>query len=339
MSNLLRKIGAGIAALGLAFTSLSATPVHAQNEFEGKTVKIGVVGSTMKDIMTYVAEKAAKEGITLEVTELNDYNTPNTALLDGDIDMNAFQHQVFLDDWNKAHNAELQNIGYTFAVPLRLYSSKYKSLDELPEKAKIAISSDPVGSAYAIKVLATDAKLFTLKDPDMESPTKDDIADNPKGIELVELDAAQIPTSMPDVDAGIIQDSFLKATEFKPTDAIYIYGDKADTLNLKRTNIFAVRKEDKDNKLYQRIVQLFQEEDVAKKITEISEGGLIPAWDLVKEYLEKHPDAELPGLQAASSSASSSAESSAPEAASADAASEGAPAANPTPQTEQTMPQ
>ena len=253
--------------------------------------------------------------------------------------MNAFQHQVFLDDWNKAHNAELQNIGYTFAVPLRLYSSKYKSLDELPEKAKIAISSDPVGSAYAIKVLATDAKLFTLKDPDMESPTKDDIADNPKGIELVELDAAQIPTSMPDVDAGIIQDSFLKATEFKPTDAIYIYGDKADTLNLKRTNIFAVRKEDKDNKLYQRIVQLFQEEDVAKKITEISEGGLIPAWDLVKEYLEKHPDAELPGMQAASSSASSSEESSAPEAAPADAASEGAPAANPMPQTEQTMPQ
>ena len=331
MSNLLRKIGTGLAALGLAFTSLSATPVHAQNEFEGKTVKIGVVGSTMKDIMTYVAEKAAKEGITLEVTELNDYNTPNTALLDGDIDMNAFQHQVFLDDWNKAHNAELQNIGYTFAVPLRLYSSKYKSLDELPEKAKIAISSDPVGSAYAIKVLATDARLFTLKDPD--------IADNPKGIELVELDAAQIPTSMPDVDAGIIQDSFLKATEFKPTDAIYIYGDKADTLNLKRTNIFAVRKEDKDNKLYQRIVQLFQEEDVAKKITEISEGGLIPAWDLVKEYLEKHPDAELPGMQAASSSASSSEESSAPEAAPADAASEGAPAANPMPQTEQTMPQ
>ena len=86
-------------------------------------------------------------------------------------------------------------------------------------------------------------------------------------------------------------------------------------------------------------MQLFQEEDVAKKITEISEGGLIPAWDLVKEYLEKHPDAELPGLQAASSSASSSEESSAPEAAPADAASEGAPAANPTPQTEQTMPQ
>ena len=78
---------------------------------------------------------------------------------------------------------------------------------------------------------------------------------------------------------------------------------------------------------------------MAKKITEISEGGLIPAWDLVKEYLEKHPDAELPGMQAASSSASSSEESSAPEAAPADDASEGAPAANPMPQTEQTMPQ
>lgn len=266
---------------------VSSMSVHAEEKpFDGETVKVGVVGGEAEEIWKFVAEKAKEEeGINLEVVLLTDYNIPNEALADGSIDMNAFQHDVFLDNWNKENNGDITTIGYTVAVPTRIYSLNYNSLEELPDGAKVAVNSAPTSLSYNLITLER-AGLITLKDNDELLPTPQDVDENPKNIEFIELDGAQVPAAVPDVDAAFIDNSFLEGTDFEPSDAIYIYGDTPETVNLDRVNNIAVRGEDKDNPLYLKIVELYQTEEVADKIKEVTRGGSIPAWDLVEEAKE-----------------------------------------------------
>lgn len=252
-------------------------------EFEGQTVKIGVVGEEYEELWEFVAERAKEqEGIDIEVVFLTDYNIPNVALADGSIDLNAFQHDVFLENWNKENDGDLVTIGYTVAVPTRIYSDKYKSLDELPEGAKIAVNAAPTSLGYNLQSLER-AGLIKLAESDELLPTLNDIEENPKKLEIVELDAANIPAAVSDVDAAFIDDSFLASTDFRPNDAIYVYGDTPETINLSRVNNIVARSEDKDNPLYLKIVELFQTDEVAQEIDRIFEGGSIAAWDLVEQ--------------------------------------------------------
>lgn len=284
----MKKIISFICSLAVLVSIFAPASVKAADkEFEGQTVKVGVVGELYEDIWKYVAEKAKEEeGINIEVVLLTDYNIPNTALTDGSIDLNAFQHEVFLENWNKENDGHIVTIGYTVAVPTRVYSEKYQSFDDLPEGAKIAVNSAPTSLGYNLQTLER-AGLISLKDNGELLPTVSDIEENPKHLDIIELDGAQIPASVPDVDAAFIDDSFLSASNFKPSDAIYVYGDTPETINVDRVNIIAAREEDKDNPLYQKVVELFQTDDVAKKIEEVTEGGSIAAWDIVKEAQEK----------------------------------------------------
>lgn len=251
--------------------------------FDGQKVRIGVVGSEDEEIWKDVAKRAKEqEGIDLEVVLFTDYNMPNQALTDGSIDLNAFQHDVFLENWNKENKGDIVTLAYTVAVPIRIYSTKYTSLEDLPEGAKIAVNSAPTSLSYNLFSLQR-AGLITLKDNGELLPTPRDVEENPKNIEFVELEAAQIPAVIEDVDAAFIDDSFLESTPFEPADAIYIYGDTPETINLDRVNNIAARGEDKDNPLYQKIVELYQTDETSKKIEEVKHGGAISAWDLVKE--------------------------------------------------------
>lgn len=258
----------------------------AEKPFEGEQVKIGVVGDEYAEIWEYVAEKAfEEEGIELEVVLLTDYVLPNQALMDGSIDMNAFQHDVFMNNWNNENDGDIVAIAYTVAVPTRIYSEKYQSLDELPQGAKIAMNNVPASLSNSLITLSEEG-LFTLPDDEDRLFTPKDIVDNPKDIEIVELDPSYIPSAVSDVDAAFIDDSFLASTNFEPKDAIYVYGDTPETLRMPYVNNIAVREENKDNPLYQKIVELYQTDDVADKINEVTKGGSIPAWDLVAESKE-----------------------------------------------------
>ena len=247
---------------------------------------IGVVGEEYEQVWLYVAEKAAEEDIELDVILLTDFNIPNISLADGTLDLNAFQHDVFLENWNKENDGDLVTIGYTVAVPTRIYSEKYDSLDDLPDGAKIAVNNAPTSLSYNLQTLEK-AGLISLGDTGELLPTPDDVVDNPKNIEFIEVDAANIPAIVPDVDAAFIDNSFLGATNFQPSDAIYVFGDTAETINIARVNNIAARAEDADNETYLKIVELYQQEDVAEVINEVTNGGSIPAWDIVREAQEK----------------------------------------------------
>lgn len=283
MNKWLRRVSVVALAAGLLGSTVSLTSVSAQEgEFEGEAVSLGVVGDEYAEVWEYVSDKALEEeGIDLDVILFTDFNIPNEALADGSINLNAFQHDVFLENWNTEHDENLVTIGYTVAVPTRIYSDKYESLDDLPEGARIAVNSAPTSLSYNLQTLER-AGLITLDEEEL-LPTPNDIVDNPKNLQFIELDAAQIPAAVPDVDAAFIDNSFLGGTDFLPTDAIYVFGDTPETLNIDRVNNIVAREEDQDNPLYLKIVELYQTDDVAEKIEEVTLGGSIPAWDLVAE--------------------------------------------------------
>lgn len=284
MRKWLKKLGL-ISLVGSLFVSSSASvAVQAQDrDFEGEKVSVGVVGTEYEEIWKYVADKALEEeGIELEVVLLTDYNIPNEALRDGSIDLNAFQHDVFLENWNSENDGDITTIGYTYAVPTRIYSQEYDSLDDLPNGAKIAVNSAPTSLGYNLQTLVR-AGLITLDDSEELLPTPSNISDNPKSLELIELDGAQIPAAVLDVDAAFIDNSFLGGTDYVPTDAIYVYGDTPETINMSRVNNIAARTEDAENPLLLKIVELFQQEDVAAKIDEVTQGGSLAAWEIIEE--------------------------------------------------------
>lgn len=275
-----------VSAFGAALIFNGTYTAQAEDKpFDGEKVTVGVVGEESEEIWKFVAEKAAKEGITLKVEMLTDYNIPNEALSDGSLDMNAFQHDDFLENWNKENKGSLVNIGYTIAAPIRIYSQKFDALDDLPDGAKIAVNSAPTSLSYNLQTLER-AGLIKLDDSGELLPTPENVVENKKNIEFIELDGAQISAALPDVDAAFIDNSFLEASGFLPTDAIYVYGDQPDTINLRRVNNIAVKDEDKDNPLFLHIVELYQAEDTAKVITEVSKGGQIPAWEIVAAATE-----------------------------------------------------
>lgn len=252
-------------------------------EFAGETVTIGTVGEELADIWEFVADKAAEDGIELDIVLFTDYNTPNISLVDGSLDMNAYQHTDFLNDWNEANETNLVSIGNTFATPLRFFSEKHNSIEDLPEGAVIAIPNDLASSSYALQIL-DHAELIKLDESIDALPTVNDIVENPNNYEIIELEAAQIPAAMADVDMGVIHQVYLESTDFEPNDAIYSYGHNPETFNYNRLNTITVREEDQDKPLYQYIVDLYQSDDVADYIEKISNGGHIPAWILLEEY-------------------------------------------------------
>lgn len=282
MSNIFKKVAKLTLAGALVFGQ-SAGLVLAEDtakEFEGETVNVGVVGDNGAEVWGYVADKALEqEGIIIDVTLLTDYNQPNEALANGSLDINSFQHVAFLENWNEANDEDLVNIGFTLVTPMGLYSENVTSVDEIGEGSSIAIPNDPTNGGRALLALEI-AGLIEVDDAVGVLPTVNDVTDNPLNIEFIELDAAQIPQSLADVTAAIIntghaEDAGLSVTE----DAIFVDTDTPELLSDTYRNIIAARAEDADSPLLQKIVELYQTEDVGEVIIESSNGGSIPAWE------------------------------------------------------------
>ena len=244
-------------------------------------VKVAVVGSAAHEIWDFVAEKAKKENIDLEVVEMNDYVLPNTALEEGSVQLNAFQHRAYLAQWNKDKGSEIKEIGTTFIVPLYYFSTKYKSLKDLPENAKVLVPKEVAIQGRALVALETEG-LITLKDGVGTKASLADITSNPRNLEIIEAESAQAPRLLQDVDAASINGSMAKDAGLKVEDYIFTDADHLDTIPKDRFNIIAANAKDADNPTYKKIVELFQADDVAKKMNEIGPGQYFPVWNAEK---------------------------------------------------------
>ena len=244
-------------------------------------VKVAVVGSAAHEIWDFVAEKAKKENIDLEVVEMNDYVLPNTALDEGSVQLNAFQHRAYLAQWNKDKGSDIKEIGTTFIVPLYYFSTKYKSLKDLPENAKVLVPKEVAIQGRALVALETEG-LITLKDGVGTKASLADITSNPRNLEIIEAESAQAPRLLQDVDAASINGSMAKDAGLKVEDYIFTDADHLDTIPKDRFNIIAANAKDADNPTYKKIVALFQADDVAKKMNEIGPGQYFPVWNAEK---------------------------------------------------------
>ncbi|MBE1553348.1 MetQ/NlpA family ABC transporter substrate-binding protein [Sporosarcina limicola] len=250
---------------------LSACGDKASEGSETVKVKIGVNGSDGAQ-WPLLKEKAAKEGIEIELVEFSDYTLPNNALAQGDIDINAFQHIAFLGQYVKESGKKLVPIGSTMLAPMGVYSEKIKDISELKKGDKIAIPDDPSNQARALRLLESTG-LITLADDFglFGDPTK--ITKNDLNLEIIPMSAQQTPRVLPDVAASIINNGVAGQAGFSPGEDPILKEKDADESIHPYINIIAARAEDKDNKTYKRIVELYQEADIEKVIKDDTNGG------------------------------------------------------------------
>lgn len=239
-----------------------------------ETVKVGISG-TDTATWDFVAEKAAEEGINIEIISFNDYVQPNTALADGELDINSFQTVAYFDEFIEERDLELAPIATTYLAPMGLYSDSLGSPEEIPEGGKIALPNDVSNQGRALMLLE-DAGLLTLVDNyGGLGSISESVVENPKNLELIETAPAQIPRALGDVDAGVINNGIARDAGYNPiNDSIYHEDETATDY----VNIIASRSEDTDNETYQRIAELFQEEDTKQFIQEEYDGALLPAF-------------------------------------------------------------
>lgn len=248
-----------------------------QASSEPAVIKLGVVGENNEQ-WEPVIEALAKENITLELVKFADYSLPNQALADGEIDLNAFQHYAYLNNEIQDKGLDLTVIGETIIAPLGLYSDKIKDVSELKDGDKIAIPSDATNGGRSLKVLEA-AGVIKVNPDAGYTPTVSDITENPLNIEFIEVEAANTPSLLPDVAAAIINGGHAVDNGLYPQeDAIYLETVEEGSDN-PYINIIVARTADKDNPLYQKVVDAYRTPEVAEVIKEAYKGAYIPTWN------------------------------------------------------------
>lgn len=244
-----------VIAAVVAFVATRGEDGHSAGA-DSDPVRIGVVGASDPYWEVY-KDAAAEAGIEVEIVDFADYAQPNPALSEGELDLNQFQHIVYLADYNVSNDENLTPVGSTAIYPLGLHSKKHDSVEEIPDGATVAVPNDVSNQARALLVLQS-AGLITLSDGGTIFSDLNDIDTAASRVEVTALDANATPTSLDDVAAAVVNNDFVERAGLSFDDAL-AQDDPSDPNALPYVNIFAARGEDKDNDTYARLVQIFQE--------------------------------------------------------------------------------
>ena len=239
-------------------------------------VRIGVVGAADPQWPVF-REKAEEAGIHVEIIDFQDYTSENPALDAGDLDLNEFQHLLYLADYNVQNGKDLQPIGGVAIYPLGLYSAKVDDVDEIEPGSTVAIPNDETNQARAIGVLKA-AGLIELNGEWTAFSTPADIDTARSKVKVTPLKAEQVANALndPTVAAGVVNNVYVADAGLDPDDAIY-QDDAASEEARPYINVFVARKTDVDNDTYRRLVEIFQSEDVLDRLLETSKGTAIVA--------------------------------------------------------------
>ncbi|MGY2574480.1 MetQ/NlpA family ABC transporter substrate-binding protein [Vibrio sp. C8] len=241
---------------------------------ESDEISVGATVGPHAQVVEAVAKEAAKQGLKVKVVEFSDYITPNAALEDGSIDLNSYQHLPFLNNYNNSQGSHLVSIGESILMRMGIYSNKYKSLEELPENARIAIPNDPTNGGRGLLLFA-EAGLITLKADAGFKATLNDIVENPKDFEFLEVDAAQLPRTLDDVDAAAITMNYVMSAGLDPKkQGIYLESKQAPLAVM----VIASREKDKDNEAYKKFVEIYQSQAIRDYMQQTFNGTIEPAF-------------------------------------------------------------
>ncbi len=235
-------------------------------------LKVGVSPVPHAQVLKYVADNLAKDkGLKIEVVEFTDYVQPNTALVDGSLDANYFQTVPYLETFKAESGAKLEWVGSVHIEPLGVYSKKHKKLTDLPSGAKVAVANDATNEARGLRLLQENG-LIKIKTGAEKTATVRDIAENPKNLEFVELEAAQLPRSLEDTDASVINGNYAIDAGLKPSsDALAL--EKAE--GNPNANGLVTRAELKDDKRIKDLLELLQSPQVKDYIKQTFSGSVL----------------------------------------------------------------
>ncbi|SNY96265.1 MetQ/NlpA family ABC transporter substrate-binding protein [Halomonas sp. hl-4] len=258
----------------LAFSTVTALALAVSASAQAASIKMGTVAGPETEVMEVAARIAKEEyNLDVEIIEFTDYVTPNAALDDGSLDANAYQHEPYMQSMVNDRGYDFAIAGYTFVYPIGAYSEKYDSIEELPEGAQIALPNDPSNEGRAL-ILMHNEGLITLNDPENLEATPIDIAENPNDYRFREIEAAQLPRVLPDVDMAFINNTFAQPAGLSLDDALIKEGPESPYVNL-----IAVRGGDEDREEIQQLVSAYQSEEVVEKAEELFDGGAVPGWE------------------------------------------------------------
>lgn len=285
-----------ITAVPLLALSLAACSSAAGDDGEG-TVKIGVVGASDPYWATYT-EAAKAEGIDVEILDFAEYTQPNPALTEGELDLNQFQHIVYLARYNVSSGEDLTPVGSTAIYPLGLYSTQYDSVEDIPEGATVAVPNDESNLARSLLVLQS-AGLLALDGGGSPFSTLDDIDEGKSKVKVTTLEASLTPTSLPDVAAAIVNNDFVEDAGLKAADAI-AQDDPSDPAAIPYVNIFAARAGEETNETYVKLVEIYQdtqsvEDGVQEASGNTAEFLKVPVQDLKTSLAKVQKDIEALG--------------------------------------------
>ena len=254
--------------------AVSSEATAETNDLAGTTIKVAASPVPHAEILGVAKDILAEQGITLEIIEYTDYVQPNMVTESGEVDANYFQHTPYLDSFNEENGTHLVSVGAIHYEPFGLFAGKTAALDELADGAKIAVPNDTTNEARALQLLAAQG-IITLKEGAGLTATKNDIAENPHNVDIVEMEAAQLPRTLADVDFAVINGNYAAEAGLNAaTDALAVEDASSEAAQT-FANILVVKEGNEDNPAIQALLAALQSEQVKNFIDETYSGAVV----------------------------------------------------------------
>ena len=254
--------------------AVSSEAAAETNDLAGTTIKVAASPVPHAEILGVAKDILAEQGITLEIIEYTDYVQPNMVTESGEVDANYFQHTPYLDSFNEENGTHLVSVGAIHYEPFGLFAGKTATLDELADGAKIAVPNDTTNEARALQLLAAQG-IITLKEGAGLTATKNDIAENPHNVDIVEMEAAQLPRTLADVDFAVINGNYAAEAGLNAaTDALAVEDASSEAAQT-FANILVVKEGNEDNPAIQALLAALQSEQVKNFIDETYSGAVV----------------------------------------------------------------
>ena len=268
-------LGTVVAVAGLAVFANQPHDVSAASK--EKTVTVGLVGDSDRQLWEYVKKDAAKKyGIDIKLKLFTDYIKPNQALVDKSIDLNAFQTINYFDVQNKNFKGKLVSVGKTYVTPIRIYSDNHKTLADLPKGGTIVVPNDPSNEKRALDVL--EAAGLIKYNHDVKLPSAQDITENTKDFKIKEVASDQAASALKSADAAVVNTNYALDAKLDIDKALYV--EPVNKANKGYINIIAARKGTQNKKIYKQVVKAYQTESTKKHMKQLYGSAEIAAWDI-----------------------------------------------------------
>ncbi|WP_270764953.1 MetQ/NlpA family ABC transporter substrate-binding protein [Weissella confusa] len=268
-------LGTVVAVAGLAVFVNQPHDVSAASK--EKTVTVGLVGDSDRQLWEYVKKDAAKKyGIDIKLKLFTDYIKPNQALVDKSIDLNAFQTINYFDVQNKNFKGKLVSVGKTYVTPIRIYSDNHKTLADLPKGGTIVVPNDPSNEKRALDVL--EAAGLIMYNHDVKLPSAQDITENKKDFKIKEVASDQAASALKSADAAVVNTNYALDAKLDIDKALYV--EPVNKANKGYINIIAARKGTQNKKIYKQVVKAYQTESTKKHMKQLYGSAEIAAWDI-----------------------------------------------------------